>query len=467
MAQMSDLELSITKDGLMHHLEKLQSLASKHGDNRQVGSDGHEETLDYITSFMSSYGYKVHKQEFEVVRVDVPHHTMSVKHEDGSTQDYNVNIMHNSPSTKEGGLHAHLVHMDEGCTRQQGTSENENEADGPWIALVKRGGCSFTDKQKVAHEDGASAVLVYDSNADEEEFEGQVDDQGQQNEQQLPPIGAISMDTGLKLLKLGKTLVNLAMEVKTTQAKTYNVIAETEGGDHENVVMIGAHTDSVAQGPGINDDGSGVTTLLELAAHIQQRKIKNAVRFAFWSAEELGIIGSHNYMKGLSDEEKKKIKVYLNIDMIGSPNHVNMIYDGDGNESEETGLAIPAGNAPIEKLFEKYFEQNHEKHEVVGLQYISRSDAGPFFEAGIPFGGLTTGFEFIKTKAEVKDYGGQAGVAHDPCYHQACDTIKNIDPDALLLHARAYARAIDEYSQPTASVDNAQNTKHRADDEEA
>ena len=105
--------------------------------------------------------------------------------------------------------------------------------------------------------------------------------------------------------------------------------------------------------------------------------------------------------------------------MLGSPNYVRFVYDGDGSATPDAG---PNGSATIEDIFLDYFAK-------VGLAteptaFDGRSDYGPFIAVGIPAGGLFSGAEEIKTAEEAAIYGGTAGVAYDPCYHQACDDLR-------------------------------------------
>ena len=73
---------------------------------------------------------------------------------------------------------------------------------------------------------------------------------------------------------------------------TSNVIAETTGGDPENVIVVGAHLDSVGVGAGVNDNGSGSATILEIAEQMKKVKARNTVRFIWFGAEESGLLGS-------------------------------------------------------------------------------------------------------------------------------------------------------------------------------
>jgi aminopeptidase Y len=244
------------------------------------------------------------------------------------------------------------------------------------------------------------------------------------------------------------------MRVKTDTfrglATTYNVLAESAAGDTNNVVMVGAHLDSVNAGPGINDNGSGSAAILETARMMAKVKPRNKVRFALWGAEESGLVGSTFYVNNLSDEERTKIALYLNFDMIGSPNHVFFIYDGDDSDAVGAGPG-PGGSAEIEKVFEKYYTERGIPFQ--GTDFSGRSDYGPFINiAGIPSGGLFTGAEGIKTAEQAARWGGTAGQAYDPCYHLACDTYANNNDTALDVNADAVAYATLQYAMNTEAV---------------
>jgi Zn-dependent M28 family amino/carboxypeptidase len=232
------------------------------------------------------------------------------------------------------------------------------------------------------------------------------------------------------------------------------VIAQTTTGSPDNVVMAGAHLDSVWQGPGINDNGTGAGSILEIAVQMRKVNPKNKVRFAIWGAEESGLIGSTRYVEQLSAADRDKIALYLNFDMVGSPNFVRFVYDGDNSAFPPgSGSAEgPPGSGAIERLFHDYFKS-------VGLAtaetpFSGRSDYGPFIAAGvgIPAGGLFTGAEGVKTQAQADVFGGTAGAAYDACYHKACDTIRNVNRKAVDQMVDAIAHAVITYAYDTSSV---------------
>ena len=143
----------------------------------------------------------------------------------------------------------------------------------------------------------------------------------------------------------------------------------------------------------------------------------NHVRFAFWGAEEEGLHGSTYYVNQLTARQQKDIAVNLNFDMIGSPNFVRFVYDGDG---DAFGTSGPSGSGTVEDVFLDYFASQGLQTEPT--EFDGRSDYEAFINAGIPAGGLFSGAEDIKTAEQAAIYGGTAGTAYDACYHQACRT---------------------------------------------
>jgi Zn-dependent M28 family amino/carboxypeptidase len=236
------------------------------------------------------------------------------------------------------------------------------------------------------------------------------------------------------------------------------VIAETKGGDKNNVLVVGAHLDSRPEGPGINDDGSGTAMLLAQAEAMAKNKhaknLRQKIRFGWWGAEEEGLIGSTDYVDGLKKSEAKKILLYLNFDMLGSPNFARLIYDGDGSAF---GTAGPKGSDAIEHNYEKYFKtQDLPTGETA---FDGRSDYLEFITAGIPAGGLFSGAEEIKTKQEQKLYGGKANKPLDPCYHLKCDDINTISKKSLDPMADAVADSLMTYAFNPKALNGGKSSK--------
>jgi len=226
------------------------------------------------------------------------------------------------------------------------------------------------------------------------------------------------------------------------RVESFNILADT-GGSAEHTVVVGAHLDSVKEGPGINDNGSGVAAVLETARWMKEAGITpaNRVRFAFWGGEEDGLYGSQHYVDGLSQAEIVQTAANLNVDMAASPNGVRSVHDGDGTDF---GHAGPAGSKAIEDILFQYFKENSLPAETT--PFDGGSDYDAFLSAGIPGGGLFTGDEKKKTQAQAQSFGGTAGKVLDPCYHEACDTIANTDPELLQEMSGALAYATVAYA---------------------
>ena len=232
---------------------------------------------------------------------------------------------------------------------------------------------------------------------------------------------------------------------------TSNVIAETPGGDPNKVVIAGAHLDSVVAGPGVVDNGSGVGTLLEVAKQLHKSAkiqagpsgLRNKVRFAFWGAEENGLLGSRFYVRQLSPAERARITINVNFDMIASSNGVYFVQDGDG--AHTGGSVQPGRSAELEQVFVDYFTAQ-------GLPFVyrpfdGRSDYQAFAEMGIGAGGLTTGSDHVKTAAQVELFGGTAGQIMHACYHIACDRVDSVNVPFLDDLSDAGAHAILWFAQ--------------------
>ncbi len=274
----------------------------------------------------------------------------------------------------------------------------------------------------------------------------------------IPVIGT-SYAVGEELYDLtlaGRVVVHVETSTLSEIRTTSNLIAETKTGRTDRVVVVGAHLDSVTAGPGINDNGSGSSTILEIAQEMAELGIEpvNQVRFAWWGAEEAGLFGSQFYVDQLSKNEIKDIAVNLNFDMVGSPNYVRFVYDGDASDTDSLGSS---GSGAVEDVFLDYFAVVELPAEPTAFD--GRSDYDAFISVGIPAGGLFTGAEEIKTAEQAAIYGGTAGVALDPCYHLACDDIDNLNEDALDEMSDAAAHATLTFAMTKSAVEGTDKGK--------
>ena len=403
--------------------------------NRVFGSAAHNDTVDFIYRELKKTGYyNVFKQP------QVHTWTTADSSLTFNGESIDATVMTYSPSvnvTAEIEVVSNL-----GCV----ASDYPSSVSGR-IALVKRGECTFAEKSILAAAADAAAVIVY--NNAEGSLSGTLGGVSSA-ENPYSAIAGISQVDGQNLLKAaadGAVTLSLDIDSRIENRTTFNVIAETKQGDHNNVVSLGGHTDSVEAGPGINDDGSGIISNLVVAKALTRFSVKNAVRFCFWTAEEFGLLGSEFYTSNLKEEELAKIRLYLNFDMIASPNYALMIYDGDGDAFNQTG---PAGSAQIEALFENYYKSK--KLSYIPTAFDGRSDYDGFISRGIPAGGVFTGAEGVKTANEAKLFGGQANVSYDENYHAVGDTFANLNHEAFLINSQATAFAVATYATDLSSI---------------
>jgi Zn-dependent M28 family amino/carboxypeptidase len=322
------------------------------------------------------------------------------------------------------------------------------------VALIQRGTCTFQQKVENAAAAGYDAVIIFNEGQEgrQELFIGSL------GVPQSVPVIFVDFALGAELHDQatdGQTIVRVATDVIAEQRNTHNVMADSLRGRIDRVVVVGGHLDSVIEGPGINDNGSGSATILEIALQMARLGIKplNKVRFAFWGAEELGLLGSEYYVQNLSVQDRRNIDVNLNFDMLGSPNYARFVYDGDGSLTPEPDDGGPTGSDTIEQVFLDYFADQGLASEPT--PFDGRSDYGPFIAEGIDIaaGGLFSGAEDIKTPEQAAKFGGTAGAAFDPCYHEPCDTIKNVSKQALDELGDAAAHSVIAFAQRTDAVE--------------
>jgi Zn-dependent M28 family amino/carboxypeptidase len=270
---------------------------------------------------------------------------------------------------------------------------------------------------------------------------------GEDSNIKIPAVGVSKADGARLRAAPGRVL--LKMETTIASAKARNVIAQTKTGSSSDVVVVGAHLDSVPEGPGINDNGSGTAAILETAAQLgSSPNVRNAVRFIFWGAEEMGTIGSEKYIKSLTVDQLKDIALYLNFDMLGSPNPGYFTYDGDQSLPSKKGqsvVRVNEGSAGIERTLVGYLKA--EGKAAQDTPYDGRSDYDAFIAAGIPAGGLFSGAEENKTVEQQQLWGGIANAPFDPNYHKPTDTVDHIDRAALGINGGGVAYSVGIYAQ--------------------
>lgn len=422
------------RQDLLDGAKQLQSLADATKDrNRVIGSPGHTATVEYIQSELRKAGdyYDVYLQPFE------SNHTYNFAKVSIDNKPVDSISVVYSPDGDIKNLELVAVN-NIGCNQTDYPASVEGK-----IAFIQRGDCSYASKVARAGAAKAAAVIIYNHAPDIAPPTLAVFAMPQGP---YVPVADFSQELGESLaarLKAGeKITADMRLTSDVQKFTTHNVIAETRGGSKDQVIFLGAHSDSVAAGPGINDNGSGSIALLTIAKSLAKYSVNVAVRFAWWTAEEEGLWGSTYYVEHLNKQQKDQIRLYLNFDMIASPNYVFGVHDGDGSEFHYNA---PPGSAQAEAMFSDYFK-NIAKRPFTEVEFDFRSDYGPFLDAGIAAGGLDTGAEKIKTEEEAKLFGGKAGVAYDANYHSAKDSVDNLNMDAFEINTKAIAHAVATYA---------------------
>jgi len=449
----------LSAEGTAEHLEALQAIADANEDpfypgTRAAGTDGYDNSVTYVADQLEAAGWQVTLDPVDVTFV-LP---STLRQLTPVAAEYETGAFTGSGS---GTVEGQVVPIDINLVGDRANSSGCEAADftgvdlsGPAdIVLVQRGTCNFGDKAMHAEEAGAEAVIIFNQ-GNTTEREGLIVanastlTDGTSITHGIPVVGA-SFAQGEALAQPGSTAF---VEVPPIQTREdFNVIAELPGENDDNVVMAGAHLDSVIQGPGIQDNGTGSAALLETAQLLSKLEPVNTLRFAWWAAEEQGLVGSEDYVAGLSQDELDRIAAYLNFDMIGSPNFVYFVYDADESSfPAPAGVPIPEGSEALEDLFEIYYTWQGIPYE--DTEFSGRSDYQAFILNDIPSSGLFTGAEVLKTAEQQAIWGGITGEQYDQCYHLACDTFDNVNMEALDTNVDAVAFAVLTLAYSTESV---------------
>lgn len=440
---------AVKPKAVLRHLTALQRIANRNDGNRASGTDGFGASKDYIVAKLRKAGYRpsVQKFTFDYFSETAPAVLSRVQ---PSAKNYtNPDDFSTMSYSGSGDVTAPVVAVDTDVTPSDASTSGCEASDfsafpSGSIALIQRGTCDFLVKAKNAEAAGAAGVIIFNRGTTGED--GPL--AGTLAETVGLPVVGTNFAVGQELNASGTT-VHLTTATLAESRTTFNVTAQTKRGKRGKVVMAGAHLDSVEEGPGINDNGSGSAALLAIAEKMKKVKNRNAVRFAWWGAEEAGLLGAEHYVADLADNNPKAlrdIRLYLNFDMIGSRNYVRFVYDGDNSAfGEEDGAAdAPRGSGLIERTFASFFKSKRQASRPTAFD--GRSDYGPFIDQGIASGGLFSGAEGVKTKGQAKAFGGKAGQPYDACYHQACDNLGNVSKRALREFVPAIAHSIAKYS---------------------
>jgi Zn-dependent M28 family amino/carboxypeptidase len=447
----SSLSESITAEAVAAHLEALDALAKANGGNRAAGTAGYEASAAYVEAQLEGLGYVVTRWPFVFERYALLSPPTLALASDPPTiyvndQDYGVPQWAPAGSVSaaleavdlELGLGNHST---SGCEAEDFSSFTAGN-----IALLQRGSCTFAVKVAQAEAAGAVAVVMFNQGDTANRmglFGGSL---GAQNQLGIPVVfTTYALGTEFaEAAALDAVILELSVDAGVIATETFNVLAETPTGDPDQVVMLGAHLDSVPAGPGVNDNGSGTATVLELARQFAACTPHNKVRFAWWGAEEWGLHGSRLWVESLDDQALAQLAMYLNFDMVASPNYVRFVHSGQG---------AAAGSTLIHDAFLEWFDA----HELPTspAPFTGNSDYQPFVNAGVRAGGLATGAGGGKSQSQAETFGGVAGEPYDLCYHQACDDVANFNLEVLGHNTQAAAHVLEKWATDLGSLADA------------
>ncbi|KAH8774597.1 aminopeptidase Y [Diaporthe sp. PMI_573] len=414
------LQADIVSDNLRADLVAFDEIATANGGNRAFGYPGYDASVDFVWSKISQLdGVRAWKQDFPAVWSRDSGANLTV-----NGVRYEAFPVYTSPYTPTGGLTADVVVGPVGSAGCDIASYADLDVTDK-IVLVEAGDCpgvrrGFLDGKVVAAaRSGALATIIYNNVTTRETSAGL----SRSDPNDIPAV-FINNAPGLELkgrIETGEIVNATVVSAEITDTRmTQNVFAETVDGDPENTIILGAHLDSVVSGAGINDNASGSTLLLELVTALAKYTTKNRVRFAWWGAEERGLLGSRYYVNNLPAEESARILAYLNFDMV-SRGYFG-VFDGDGSTH---GAAAPPGSGAIEQLFAEDFASKG--LVVTPAKFTNGSDYASFWQVlNKPVGGLHTG----------------TGAEQDPCYHSPCDNIRNPNITTLTINTKAAAHVL-------------------------
>ncbi|WP_249374901.1 M28 family peptidase [Streptomyces sp. I05A-00742] len=435
------LAADVTAAGAWRHLEAFQRAADAHHGVRAAGTEGYDASARYVTRRLTEAGYQVRVQRFSFPDSVPVAETAEVTAPERRT--LHPLLARFGASTPEGGWRGPLAVLPRnayGCDPADYTGPDIRDH----AVLARYGGCDLARKTELAAAAGAAVLLV---NVDQQPPAMNIRSTVRPPAVARVPTANLPRGESEQLAAdaaRGRVELSLDLRGRAVTTESYNLLADTPAGRADRTVVLGSHLDSATEGPGLNDNGSSAAMVLETALRMAPHghEVRNRVRFAFWGAEEEGMVGSGHYVDRLTPRERRETALVLNFETIGSPNYARMVYHGTG--------AVPPGTDTIEKVFTDRFARRG--LPTVPLEFDGRSDFAPFMAAGIPAGGGSAGYNHLKTPEWQRLFGGVAGELTDPCYHQTCDTVSHLDRTILGQFGDAMAWATGRFAVDVSDV---------------
>ncbi|CAF0786797.1 unnamed protein product [Adineta steineri] len=448
---------SILLEHMLIHLRQFQS--------RAIGTVSFNKTIDYLTAQLNKESsFIVQKYYFPVPRFEPSKNSIIMILPNTSntsifTYPKDFVIMDRSREARnwsiiDGRPLSYVARL--GCDIQDWNMTKPGD-----VALVLRGNCTFYEKIFLAMRKNVSAFLMYNDGLTNDRFQPLNGTRAPRNT--TIPTLFLSYGTGKRLIVENITRIYLRIEFQSLPPMIVtNVCADTKSGNPNRTIVVGSHSDSVAAGPGLNDNGSGMAGTLAIALNLARllvysnyaKNMHSRIKFCWWGGEEAGLLGAKDFVqKAKVDGSLELYSVNLNFDMLASPNFIFGIYDGKTADNVTTPLRALPGSNRLTTLFSDYFDRNHLPWD--HTEFSGRSDYGPFLAEGIACGGLFTGADDIKSQEQRDRYykllgstlAGMVNTPLDPCYHSKCDTLENLNTFAYLHMVKAAAYSIDYLAQ--------------------
>lgn len=315
---------------LFQHLVDLQRISDEnpgsdgHG-NRDTGQPGYKASVDYVAALMRKAGYRVTVQQYNYKHFSVTGAPVfrTLDHAYSAGQDWFVARLSGS-----GTLTAHVQpvgEIDANTTEKSGAGCSAGDFAGfaaGNIALIQRGGCALDTKVANAQAARAAGAIIFNvGDASELDTFDRVNTKGGSQpaeafaarlttEARIPVLAVASYALGSELYREYSAghapIAHLDVETHTdASAIDYNLIADSPFGNSNRVVVVDAHLDAI-YGAGILDNGSGSSTILEVALKMAKTPTRNQLRYIWFGGEEINLLGSAYYTKNLTPRSAAK-----------------------------------------------------------------------------------------------------------------------------------------------------------------
>ena len=440
---------------LLHHLSGIYSVAMENGGNRVINQPGFNASIEYLLRAIRTYTnlVNVERTYFSYatsVTVTSSSFTADIEGVSGTVRyaygtDWRIPI---NSRPADGTIATVVLVPNGGCAQSDYDDALGPEPPYPLYVIVRQT-ANCTDANRIGfaqYVEATGLLIVWPTNTLPTNLRAPWVTQ--------ISVAYMSSTTGQKMIDAiafgGTAAVTLNLAFNSTQNDVVisNICGDTPVGDPTSVVVVGGHSDGVARGPGTNDDGSGSVSTLILAMALTKLMANttvkyqpvNMVKFCWFGGEESGLLGSAEVVRtGVDADRDPKARVgtkardwaiMVDLDMLGSLNFQNWVYDANSYIPPTTPVRAHSGSKLLSNLFFEYFDQNNLPRD--SERFDGRSDYGPFLVAGVPAGGVYAGADKTKTEAlrqryqQMTGWGGVAGQINDQCYHQVCDSIANI-----------------------------------------